>query len=130
MRDFEDVDGECNESQPCWDDDCETWDVDDLDAKKSAKWVLRILKIFLSEPAELARRGVAWRGFIGAVISRASSEKLHAGQFNPKERMPLRLLVGESRQAVPHCLRPGLNINGASIPAGLPASLIFMQSAR
>jgi hypothetical protein len=30
MRDFEDVDGDCNESQPRWDDDTDAWNLDDI----------------------------------------------------------------------------------------------------
>ena len=30
MRDFEDVDGDCNESQQRWDDDIDAWE-DDID---------------------------------------------------------------------------------------------------
>jgi len=31
MRDFEDVDGDCNESQPPWDDGADAWDLEDID---------------------------------------------------------------------------------------------------
>ena len=38
MRDFEDVDGDCNESQPHYDDDddYELWDLDDTDMEDSS----------------------------------------------------------------------------------------------
>ena len=31
MRDFEDIDGDCNESQQRWDDESDNWDWDDFD---------------------------------------------------------------------------------------------------
>jgi hypothetical protein len=30
MRDFEDVDGDCNESQPRWDDEIDAWTLYDV----------------------------------------------------------------------------------------------------
>jgi hypothetical protein len=36
MRDFEDVDGDCNESQRRWDDDgTDAWELDDIDDGES-----------------------------------------------------------------------------------------------
>jgi hypothetical protein len=44
MRDFEDIDGDCNESQPGWDksDDWELddFDMDDFDEKENGKEVV------------------------------------------------------------------------------------------
>jgi hypothetical protein len=61
MRDFEDVDGNCNESQPCGDDELDTWDWDfdwDLDeigtdCEPGASWIIQ--RIFHSDPAHPAR---------------------------------------------------------------------------
>jgi hypothetical protein len=33
MRDFEDVDGDCNESQPRWDDEYDDWDLDNFESE-------------------------------------------------------------------------------------------------